>query len=152
AKSAVVIHPAPMLSGVIRTIEPAFLCFDDGVDPIGVRARNRDADFSKNPLRQSISLETFPRHAIIFRAIQTAARSAARKKPRLPARLPEGREDNIRVMRIKHNVDAAGIFILAQNFRPCLAPVSRAKNSALLIWAECVRTRCDHNHVSISWI
>src|SRR5437867_2596512 len=94
----------------------------------------------------------FPSHAVVFRAIQTAAGSATREKPRLPSRLPERRKNNVRIVRVKHDVDAAGVFILAQNFRPCLAAVARAKNSALLIWSECVSERRDQNDISVSWI
>src|SRR6266487_4060665 len=99
-----------MLASVFGTIEPAFFCFDDGVDAVRIRARNGDADLSEISIRQSISLETFPGHTVVFRAIQTAARPAARKKPRLPARLPERGEDDVRIMRIKDNIDPAGVF------------------------------------------
>src|SRR5207302_5534990 len=93
--------------------------------------------------------EPFPGRAAVFRSIQAAPRPAAGEKPRLSSRLPERGKDNVRVVRIEHDVDAARVLVFAQNFRPCLAAVGRAKNSALLIWTERMAERRDKNDIGI---
>ena len=55
-------------------------------------------------------------------------------------------------MRIENNIDAAGVFVFGQNFRPGFAAVTRAKDAALLIRAERVPQRRYHNYVLISRI
>src|SRR5439155_8910166 len=117
-----------------------------------VRARNRDADLAENSFGQSVFFQTFPSDAVVFRSIQTAARSATREKPGLPARLPKRGEDDVRVVRIEYDFNAAGVFVFAQDFRPVFAAVSRAKNSALLIWTERMPKRRDQNNVCVSRI
>src|SRR5439155_1692317 len=87
----------------------------------------------------TISFEAFPRDAVIFGTIKPAARTAAGEKPRLPARLPERREHDVRIMRIENDIDAASVFVFGQNFRPCFAAVTRAKDATLLIWAAISR-------------
>ena len=54
----------------------------------------------------------FPGNAVIFGAIESAAGAAAGEKPWLPPRLPERCENDVRIMRIENNVDAAGVFVL----------------------------------------
>src|SRR6266571_4008328 len=141
-----------MLPGVIRAVEPAFLGLDDCIDAIGIRSRNGDADLAEHSARKTVALKTFPRNAVIFRTIKSAARAAAGEKPWLSARLPKRREHDIRIMRIEHNVDSASVFIFRQNLRPCFAPVGGTKNTALLIWTECVTQRRNENHILISRI
>ena len=55
-------------------------------------------------------------------------------------------------MRIKNYIDPACVLILAQNLRPRLAAVRRAKNSAFLIWSERVAERGDEDDVGILWM
>ena len=110
-KPAIVIRARPMLPGIIRAVEPAFLGFDDCIDAIGIGSRNRDADFAQDSARKTIALETFLRHAVIFRTVKSAARAAAGEKPWLPSRLPKRREHDVRIMRIENNVDPASVFV-----------------------------------------
>src|SRR5437667_5284940 len=125
-----------MLTGVIRPVEAAFLGFDECIDAIGISSRHGNADLAQDSARKTITLEMFPRNAVIFRTVKSAARTAAGEKPRLSPRLPKRCEDDVRIMRIENNVDPAGVFIFGQNFRPCFAAISSTKNSALLIWTE----------------
>src|SRR5262249_57680593 len=74
------------------------------------------------------------------------------KKPRLTARLPERRKNNVWIVRIEHDVDAAGVFIFAQDIRPRFPAVCRPKNSPLFVWSECMSKRRDQHHVFVSWI
>src|SRR5262249_51569319 len=94
----------------------------------------------------------FPCYAVVFRPIQSAARTATGEKPRLSPRLPKRCEHDVRVMRIENDVDAACVFIFGQNFRPGFAAVGCAKNSALLVPAKCMTQRRYQSHILISWI
>src|SRR5207253_11344067 len=100
----------------------------------------------------SVPCQLLPRPAVLFRATQSAARSAARQQPRLASRLPERRKNNVRIMWIEHYVDPARVFVFTQNFRPRFAAVGGSKDSALLIWTERVSESSHQNHVGISWI
>src|ERR1700730_3369884 len=151
-KTSILVNARPMLPGIIRAIEPTFLRLDDCVNAIGIGARNGDADLAKNSIRQSVSFQMFPGHPVIFRMVKSTPRSAAREKPRLPARLPKGREDNVRIVRIENNVDAAGVLILTQYFGPRLSAISRSKNSTLRIRPKRMTESGDQNNVGISWI
>ena len=111
AKPAIVIHASPMLPGIIRAVEAAILGFDDRIDAVRIGARNSDADLAEDSARKTIALETFPRHAIIFRTIKSAARPAAGEKPWLPPRLPKRREYDVRIMRIENDVDSTSVFV-----------------------------------------
>src|SRR5260370_27604666 len=56
-KTAILVNAGPMLPGIIRAIEPAFLLLDDRVNAIGIGARNGDTDLAKNSIRQSVSFD-----------------------------------------------------------------------------------------------
>ena len=108
---AVVIRASPMLPGVIRAVEPAFLGLDDRIDAIRIRSRNGDADLAQDSAGKTIALEAFPRHAVIFRTIKSAAWAATGEKPWLPPRLPKRCEHDVRIMRIENDVDPASVLI-----------------------------------------
>src|SRR5215472_545056 len=151
-KSAIVIHSSPMLSGIIGAVQPAVLRLDDCIDAIGISSGNRDTNPAENSIGKTISLEAFPRDAVVFGTVKPAARAATGEEPGLPARLPERCEHDVLVMWIENDIDAAGVFVFGQNFRPCFATVTRAKDAALLIWAERVPQRRYQNYVVVSRI
>ena len=100
-----------MLPGIIGAVEAALLGLDDSIDAVGIGAGNGYADLAENAFGKTVPLEMLPGDAIIFRAIKSAARAAAGKKPWLPPCLPERCENDVRIMRIENNVDPAGVFI-----------------------------------------
>src|SRR5206468_684287 len=135
-KSAIVVHAGPMLPRIIRSVEATVLGLDDCINPVRISSGNGDADFPEDPTRKAVALKTLPSDAIVFGAIKSAARATAGEKPWLSSRLPKRCEHDVRIMRIENDVDAAGVFIFRQNFRPRLAAIGRAKDSTLLIWTE----------------
>ena len=66
-----------MLPGIIGAVKAAFLGLDDRINAVRIRTGNRDADLSEDSSGETIALETFPRHAIIFRSIDPTAWTAA---------------------------------------------------------------------------
>src|SRR6266480_5067273 len=91
----------------------------------------------------------FPGNTVVVRSVETASRTAAGKEPWLPARLPKRGEDNVGIVRVEDNMDAAGIFVFRQDFRPGLATVTRAKNPALLVLTEGLAQRRHEHNVGI---
>src|ERR1700730_7420919 len=152
SKTAILVNARPMLPGIIRAIEPTFFRLDDCVNAIRISARNGDADLAKNSIRQSVSFQMFPGDPVIFRTVESTPRSAAREKPRLPTRLPKRCEDNVWIVRVEHNVDAASVLIFAQHFGPRFSAIGRSKNSALRIRSKRMTESGDQNNVGISWI
>src|SRR4051794_3473815 len=138
-----------MFAGIIGPEKAALFGFDDGVDAIGVCTGDGNADASEDPVWQSITFQTFPSNAVIFRAIETAAGSATGKKPGLATGLPKRGENDVWVMRIEHDVDAAGVFVFAQDLGPRFSSVVRSENSSVLVRAESVAERCDERDVRI---
>jgi hypothetical protein len=69
--------------------------------------------------------------------------------PGRAARLPERREDDLRVLRIEGEVYGAGVVVLAQDFLPGLPAVSRAEDSALGIGAVAVSESGDEDEVGV---
>src|SRR5581483_4055091 len=91
----------------------------------------------------------FPRSSAIGRAIKTASRSAARHAPGGAPRLPESRKDDVRIVGIEGDVDAAGVFVLVKNLLPGLASVGGAENAALGIRAVGMSQRSDKHDIGI---
>src|SRR5712671_1234997 len=141
-----------MLASVIGAEEAAVLRLDDRIDAIGISSGNRDTYPAENSIGKTIPLQAFPCYAVVFRSIQSAARTATGEKPGLPPRLPKRREHDVRVMRIENDVDTACVFVFRQNFRPGFAAVACAKNSAFLIRAKCMAQRRYENYILISRI
>ena len=66
-----------MLSGIIGAVKTAFLRLDDCINAVGIGTGNRDTDPSQDSFGEAIALETFPRHAIVFRSIEPTSWTAA---------------------------------------------------------------------------
>ncbi len=141
-----------MLAGIIGAEKSALFCFNDCVNAVRIGAGNGDTDFAEDACGKAVSFQMFPRHAIVFGAIKAAARSAAREKPRLPARLPKGREHDVWIVRIEHDIDRAGVFVFPQHLAPCFATVCGSKDSAFLVRTERVPERGYKHHIFISRI
>ena len=148
-KTEVVIDLRPVIAAVVGLKDAAFLRLDDRVNAIGIGARNGHADAPENALRQTVSLQMLPGVAAIGRAIKPAPFTAAGEKPRLPPHLPERGEQSVRIMRVENDVDRAGVLVFAQDFRPGLAAIGRAKNSALVVRAISMSEGRDKNDVRI---
>src|SRR5207302_5083161 len=99
------------------------VCLDQSVDALGVSG-DGDANFSIWPLRQSMFFDPFPGCAPVRRAVEPAAWATAGKTPRSAPRLPQGGKQNVGVVRIKGDVDAAAVLVFVENLVPGLAAVA----------------------------
>src|ERR1700680_1250985 len=97
-----------MITAVIGAPDVTLFGFDDRVDSVGMARRHRNADASCDAGRQPVSLQPLPMCSAIMRAIQTAARSAARNFPRLAPELPHAGEDDVRMCCIPREVRRTG--------------------------------------------
>ena len=96
------IDQMPAFSPVLAAVDSAFFRFDDCIHAISIRPGHRDTDAPQHAARQSMTLEPFPRHAIIAGAIQPAPRAAAGQAPRRALRFPQRGKQNVRIIRIEH--------------------------------------------------
>ena len=141
-----------MLPRIIGTVKTAFLRLDDRINAVGIGAGNRDTDLAQDSLRETVTLQMFPRNAIVFRSVESTSWTAAGKKPRLPSGLPQGCENNVRIVGIKNNIDPACIFVFGHNFRPRLPAVGGPKYSAFCVRTERMTKRRYEDDILISWI
>src|SRR5580698_3151813 len=91
----------PGIAAVVGAIDSAFFCLDDCPHSIGTCARDRHSDAAQNPFRQSVSLEFLPGCAAVDRTVKAASRAAAIQTPRSPPRLPQCREQDVRIAGIE---------------------------------------------------
>src|ERR1019366_10526233 len=84
----VVVDTRPGIAGIVGAIESAFFGFDERIDPIGIRSRNRNANASEIAFRQTVAGKLFPRESAVYRLVQAAAWAAAVEVPGLAADLP----------------------------------------------------------------
>src|SRR5215469_11486049 len=91
----------------------------------------------------------FPSRTAVGRSIKSAPGPAVVQAPRSPPCLPQRRKNDIRIVRIKRDVDPTRVFVLIKNLLPSLAAIGRAENSALRIRPIRMPQRRDKHDV---WI
>src|SRR5262249_25967144 len=77
----------------------------------------------------------FPRCSTIGAAIETASRAAAVHAPGRAPRLPQRGKNHVRIIGIEREINAAGVFVLVENFAPGLTAVSGAEDAAFGVGA-----------------
>src|SRR5262245_38705122 len=123
--------------------------FDLRVDDVRVRARDVDADASKQAFRQAIAFELRPRLAGVGRLPDGAARSTAVDAPGRAAALVGGGVKNLRVGRVDHDVGESSVLVNGLDIGPSLAAVGGLVNSALFVLAEETAERSDVDGVGV---
>ena len=98
-------HQTPMRAGVVRPPQETALGLNERIH---AGRGNGNSDPPHVPARQTVSGEMPPRHAAIERLVDAVDRSAARETPRHTAKLPDARIDDVRMLRVDHDIrDAA---------------------------------------------
>ncbi len=147
-EGAVVVQQFPGFAAIVGAIQPALGSLNQRIHTIGIRGHG-DSNFAVGPFGQAVFFKPLPCASAIVRTIESAARTAARQSPRGAPRLPQRCEKNVRVARIKRDIDAARVLILAQNFLPGLSSVGGAEDAALGIRAERVAQRSHVDNIRI---
>ncbi len=122
---------------------------DQRVNAVGVRAGDRESDFSDLVRRQAVSLELRPVVAAVVRDVDAAPRAAALATPRVELELPHRGEQRLRISRVHHDVDGACVRVDEEHLAPRLAAVRRAIDAALLLRAVAVTLRRDEHDVGV---
>src|SRR6202171_1874642 len=91
----------------------------------------------------------FPGSPSIVGAIETASRPSTGKTPGRASCLPQGSEENVWIMRIKGDINSAGVLVFIKHFLPSLATIHGAEDAALCIGPEWMTQR---GHVHDVWI
>ena len=148
-KAMIRIDQLPALAGILAAVDAALFRFDNRVNAVAIRAGNRNANAPKNSARQPLTIQPLPGGAIVAGFIQPAPRPAAGQAPWRALRLPERREQNVRIIRIEHQIDRSGFVVLEQHFLPSLSAVVRTKHPAHLIRTVGVPQRRNVHDVRI---
>ncbi len=112
AEAVIVGEKLPVLAAIVGAVDATFLRFHNCPYAVRVCSGNSYADSSQNRFGQAVRFDLFPGRAAIRGAVQAAPGTAAIHAPGSAPRLPESREQNIRVAGIEGNVDRAGLGIL----------------------------------------
>src|SRR5437660_10246773 len=94
----------------------------------------------------------FPRRAFIARNVEAASRTAAFSAPSVNFQRPHAGEEDSRITWIHRQVRAAGVFIGEEHALPMRTAVSRAKDTALLLWSIRMAQSTREHDVGILWI
>src|SRR5271167_4184861 len=93
--------------------------------------------------------EALPGDSGVRRLIKAGARAAAGEIPWLAAHLPQRGVDDVWIVRIKSDIDRAGIPILVQHPGPGAAAVRAAKYSALIVRPERMSKRRNQDDIGV---
>src|SRR5439155_26766130 len=120
---------------VIRAVETSVrvVRLNQGINTVGIRAYC-NANFSVGTLRQTVFFDPLPTGSAIIGTIKSAAWSAVGQVPRTATLLPQRRELDICVVRIKGHIDTPTVFVLVQNLIPGFAAVSGAEKCRARCW------------------
>ena len=136
--------PLPRVAAIVGPVQPRVVGLDYGPDAAVLRGRDRHADAPLQAARQALVLrDVGPGVAAVGRAVQSAVRAAAGKRPRLAPDLPHGGEHRAGVVRVDGEIDRAGVLALEQHAVPGLAAVPRPVDSPLVVRPEDV-AQCRH--------
>src|SRR4029453_1338387 len=123
---------------------------DDRPHAVGLRRRQRDADAALVALREArLAAYVGPGVAAVGRLVDGGTGAGAAETPRVAAHLERGRVERVRVARIEHEVDGAGVLIAVQHLLPALAAVLGAEHAAIGIRTPAVAERRHPRDVGI---
>ena len=139
----VVRHPRPGVAAVARSEEAveevgrARPAADDGVQPVGIRRRDADADPAEVRRRRHQRVQPLPAGAAVGRAVHPGAHAAVGAQVRLPAVIPHDRVHPLRVHRVEHHLGGAcGVGGAGQHPGPARAAVVRQVHAPLTAGVE----------------
>ena len=150
----VIRNALPLLSAVIRPVQPALLGIHDQVNPFRIARRKRDSDSPEAFRRQALSRHRLPVVSAVIRTIQPAAGPTRRRvdAPRRPSCLPQRSVNRSRISRLERQINRSRVLVVEQNLLPLLSSVFRTKNAALLVRSVRVSQRRHKNPVRVARI
>ena len=143
----------PVHSGVVGTVQAAFLGVDDRVHaaPSGP-PRHVDTNAAPVAAWQAVATKLGPVVAAVGGLVQTTAGTANRGvlTPRSPARIPHRGVDHLRVFRFERKIDRADLRTFIEHLLPVPAAVHGAIDSTLRVRSVRVPKRSNVDDVRIA--
>ena len=149
AEAVIVVDQRPVCAAVIAAVEAAFFRFDQSVDDIRIRAGNADTDSSERAFGHAVAFDAFPGGAIVVGTIEAVFFTAAIERPGSAVAFPHGSEEDVRILGIENDVNAASAVVEIKNFFPSLTAIACAEDAALGIGAVSVAEGCDEGDIGI---
>src|SRR4029077_11337208 len=134
----------PRTPFIVGTVQAASTRIHQSKHPSAVTPRcDRNSDAAHAFIWESVPHDLMPRNSAVRRFVEAAAGTTRWRinAPRRAARLPQRRVDDLRVARIKTEVNGAGVVILAENFFPRGATIDSALHTTLGIGSKPVTQR-----------
>src|SRR6185312_876641 len=133
-QAATVVELDPRGAGVIGTKHATGIGFDDCPQPSFLRWRRRDSDVADYPLGKArIARDLGPVLTRIRGLEDPASGPAGYELPRLAVRLPEGRVQYPRILRVDLEVGDTGLVVPEQHLSPGLAAIGRLEDPAIRV-------------------
>ena len=137
---------------VVGAIQAAFFSFrlDQRPNAAGLRRGHGHADLAQRAGRKSLVARNFgPAVAAIGGLEQPAARATGGDVPEVAPGLPDRGVEDARIAGVHRHVHGAAIFVAIENFRPVLAAIVGAIDTARLVRAEDVAEGSDIDDVGV---
>ena len=117
----------PISTAVIRSIQTAFLVFDQQIDAVGINGRDCNAHLAERARRGKprVASQLKPGEAAVGRLIHCRVRPAAPQAIRPAIHLPHCRVQCLRIVWVHCQVDRTCLFALKQHPVPCGTAVRR---------------------------
>src|SRR5713226_576478 len=149
AKTMIVVDQRPVGAAVIAAVETALLGLNERVNNIRIGTGNRHADFSERALGHAVAFDALPGSAVVVRTVEAVLVAATVERPRSAVAFPHCREEDVGILRIENDVDAAGAVIEVENFLPGFTAVTRAEDAALIVFAVGMAEGGDKSDIGI---
>src|SRR5205807_6158417 len=127
----IVVDQRPVGAAIVAAVKAAYLRFDQRVDDIGIRAGNGDTDAAERALGHAVAFDALPGGAVVVRTVEAVLAAATVERPRRAVAFPHRGEEDVRILRIEDDVDAAGAVVEVESLLPGLASIAGAENAAL---------------------
>ena len=129
-----VVDELPGVAPVVAPEEPAVVVLEEGIDAVGVRARDGHPDPPDDALGRhaGVAGDLGPRVPAVDRFEHAAARPAGGHRVLLAEGLPQRRVEDVRVVAVDRDVDRAGALVAEEDAGPGVAPVGGLEDAALL--------------------
>src|SRR5437016_1782960 len=129
----IVVDQGPIGAAVIAAVEAALLGFDERIHNVRIGAGNGHADAAERALGHAVAFDALPGSAVVVRTVKAVFVAATVERPGRAVAFPHCGEEDVGILRIENDVDAAGAVVEVENFLPGFAAVAGAEDAALVV-------------------
>src|SRR5689334_10977438 len=87
-EAVIVVDERPLRAAVVAAVQPALFGFDEGVNDVRIRTRNRHADAAQRAFGEAFAFQTLPGRAVVGGAVEAVFCAAAIERPRRAPAFP----------------------------------------------------------------